>query len=272
MADNRKYLQTLSENIRESFSYVRAHGFIDESEGKVEKLINLVESFTIMSNLEGDSDFIAEARRYEDELVDTIKIGSAMNRMFEYGFENPFDTDDDDKKGPKIGFNSPAPELAQSRRDVEIKRVRLWKKETKDKIVLDDSADGKKMIAGQYYDKGDIIERCPCNFITKGFYTEDVIEDLAFKVGTETYVIPLGYANCYRNSVETGELPNADYIFDPNKGKPYINIFATRKIKKGSEIVLKADESDFENVIKKGQFDYSNQPVYTPTKNFTFGS
>ena len=272
MVDNKKYLQTLSENIRETISYVRAHGYIDDSEAKIEKLINLVESFTIMSNVDGDADLISEAKSYEDSLVEMITVGKAMNKIFEYGFVNPFDTGDEDEIKGKVGYDTPSPEIVNKRKDVEVKRVRLWNRETKDKIVLDRTPGAKKMFAGQYFDKGDIIERCPCTLINKGLYTETALEDLAFMVDNKTCVIPLGYANCYRNSIDSREPYNADYIFDPNRGEPYINIFAVKKIKKGDEIVLKADESDFENVIKKGQFDYSNQPVYTPTKNFTFGS
>ena len=41
----------------------------------------------------------------------------------------------------------------------------------------------------------------------------------------------------------------------------YIKIFATRNIRKGNEIVLIADDSDFGNEIKPGQFEYDRNEV-----------
>lgn len=270
MVSNRTYLQSLSENIRESLSYVQSHILVGCPEDKIKNLINLVESFVITADVEGDSEFIKEGKDYESELFKSIKVDSAMRKIFEYGFENPFDTDNDDKMSveKKIGFDNA--ESSNSRpmdpKDIQIKRIKLWSRETKDKIILDDD----KIFAGQYFDKGDIIERCPCEYINKGLYTEDVIEKIAFKADGDTnvYVIPFGYANSYRNSIESRIAANADYSFGTIRNKPYITIFAISKIRKGDEIVLKADESDFENVIKPGQFKYNDGPEYVPTKNF----
>jgi len=71
------------------------------------------------------------------------------------------------------------------------------------------------------------------------------------------YAIPFGYGTCYRNSKEFGVEGNAAYYFDDSNPKyPLIIITATKKIKKGHEIVLTSTEEDFENEVRPGQFEY----------------
>ena len=47
-----------------------------------------------------------------------------------------------------------------------------------------------------------------------------------------------------------------------------ILIVATKRIRKGHEIVLESTDEDFENEIKPGQFDYNNRfDPYTSVKS-----
>ena len=142
---------------------------------------------------------------------------------------------------------------------MKISNIRLWNNNTDNKIMYK----GGRMIAGQFFGKGDHIETCPIRLIyEKDLYSEN-IRDFAFTIdkGKGIYAIPFGYASFYRNSKSCNVEPNADYEYVDDPNGSYINIFAINNIKKGHEIVLISDESDFANEVKPGQFEYNRDEV-----------
>ena len=119
------------------------------------------------------------------------------------------------------------------------------------------------MIAGQFFGKGDHIETCPVRLIyEKDLYSEN-IREFAFTIDKSKgiYAIPFGYASFYRDSKTCNLEPNADYEYVDDPSGSYIKIYAINNIKKGNEIVLLSDESDFANEVKPGQFEYDRDEV-----------
>jgi hypothetical protein len=176
-------------------------------------------------------------------------------------FYNPFDDDDVQIDMPKMPHKPNSDD-----KEIKISKVKLWDGNTTDKIYFDKG----KMRAGKFYGIGDTIEVCPVRLIQDDDLYSRNIRDIAFMIDSEKhlYAIPFGYASYYRNSKDSGIDGNADYELIPSD-EPTIRIFATSKIRKGNEIILASDETDFENEIKPGQFEYEpNRSEYVAIKNF----
>lgn len=198
-----------------------------------------------------------------------------IRKKINEGFVNPFDdTDTNDIVDTKAvrrpliidDIYDTKPILGK---DVTISKVKLWNNNTKNKVIYDPKE--KRMIAGQYFSSNDIIEECP--YIELGdqdMYSEN-IRAASFTIDQKTrrYALPLGFALCYRNSVEvpSSNGGNIDYIVDENRQT--IILKALKNIKKGNELIISAEDSDFVNEIKPGQFEYKPGPdaVYS-IKNY----
>ena len=243
--------------------------------GKVEKesmvmLTNLLEAFTILANISGDANLINEAKSYEKKL-DIYELG--VSRINE-GFTNPFADNEQSVASYMNGFhNDSYNNIRNGSRpdsdDIKISRINLWDTDTANKIMFKNGV----MVAGKYFGRGDIIERCPIRLLfERDMYSEN-IRKFAFALDRKRgiYAVPFGYASFYRNSKESGLKPNCEYeyVIGNTPEQSYIKIYATEPIKKNEEIILLSDETDFENEIKPGQFKYDNDVNdYTPTKNF----
>ncbi len=182
------------------------------------------------------------------------------------GFTNPFD-DIEDKGIDTISdidvdgnMSDPIYQKYQKNK-LPIKDVKLWNTNTPNKVILK----GDRMYAGQYFDIGDIVEISPIKLMTDKDMYSDNIRDLAFTVdkGRGIYALPLGYAVCYRNSKDSGIEGNIDYEFDEDSRS--IKFYAIKKIKRGSELIINAEDEDFGNEIHPGQFEYRQgpEPIYS---------
>ena len=183
------------------------------------------------------------------------------------GFTNPFDDDitpssvsvssDIDIEGD---MSDPIYQKYQKNK-LPIKDVKLWNTNTPNKVILKND----RMYAGQYFDIGDTVEVSPIKLMTDKDMYSDNIRDLAFTVdkGKGIYALPLGYAVCYRNSKDSGLGGNIDYEFDEESRS--IKLYAIKKIKKGSELIINAEDEDFGNEIRPGQFEYRQgpEPIYS---------
>ena len=230
----------------------------------VSELLNLVEAYSIICNNSNDSEAINEANslfKYTESIVKEYKY---RNRLINEGFENPFD---------EVGDNTINYRYEDKVEDygddniVKIGRIKLWNDKVDNKIMFK----GGKMIAGKFFGKGDTIEECPVRLIyEKDLYSEN-IREFAFEIDKAKgiYAIPFGYASFYRNSKNCNTEPNAQYEYIENGSESIIRIYAIRNIRRGHEIVLEVEESDFQNEIKPGMFDYSKQEIepYYSVKN-----
>ena len=225
------------------------------SKESIVRLLNLTEAYSITANSLSDSGAINEALSLSKKTEEIIKEYNFRKNCVKEGFYNPFDDVDDhsiDTRYEEVVDIDPS-------NDMKISNIRLWNNNTDNKIMYK----GGRMIAGQFFGKGDHIETCPIRLIyEKDLYSEN-IRDFAFTIdkGKGIYAIPFGYASFYRNSKSCNVEPNADYEYVDDPNGSYINIFAINNIKKGNEIVLVADDSDFANEIKPGQFEYNRDEV-----------
>jgi hypothetical protein len=225
------------------------------SKKSVKRLLNLAEAYSITANSSNDSDVINEAASLSKQTEMIINEYNFRKNAVKEGFYNPFDEVDDndiDTRYEEIVDIDPD-------KDMKISKVRLWNNNTDNKIIYK----GGRMIAGQFFGKGDHIETCPVRLIyEKDLYSEN-IREFAFTIDKSKgiYAIPFGYASFYRDSKTCNIEPNADYEYVDDPSGSYINIYAINNIKKGHEIVLISDESDFANEVKPGQFEYDMDEV-----------
>ena len=225
------------------------------SKASITRLLNLAEAYYINANISSDYDTINEAASFSKQTEMIIKEYNFRKNAVKEGFYNPFDDVDDhsiDTRYEEIVDIDPD-------NDMKISKVRLWNNNTDNKIIYK----GGRMIAGQFFGKGDYIETCPVRLIyEKDLYSEN-IREFAFTIDKSKgiYAIPFGYASFYRDSKTCNLEPNADYEYVDDPSGSYIKIYAINNIKKGNEIVLLSDESDFANEVKPGQFEYDRDEV-----------
>ena len=225
--------------------------------------LNLVEAYSIISRANGDRGAINESNSMYQRLESLIKEYSYRISHLNEGFENPFDEVDDHTKVNRYDDKV----VVDPNKDLKINQIKMWNSNTPNKIMYRNG----RIEAGQFFGKGDTIEECPVRIIyEKDMYSEN-IRDFAFTIDKARgiYAIPFGYASFYRNSISSNAEPNAEYEYVPERNGGYIRIYATRNIRKGHEIVLYADKTDFDNEIKPGQFDYSQREIepYYSVKN-----
>lgn len=259
MINIKEYAYNLGEGVAEAFRHAKACGFNKES---VENLSSIVESYLVISKETGDVDLINQAEICSC-LLECVRRGSDLK--LNESFFNPFDGDDD-------GEDVKREEIVDKRsrqEGINIEKVRLWKKNRKDKILLSKG----KVVSGRFYERGDVIETCPVKILGGDELYGRAIRDMVFELDPKRnlYGLPFGFANFYRNSFECGLDGNAEYSFDENsENGPVIDIIATKTIRRGEEIILCSDESDFYNEVKGSQFKYPQGPdAFYSIKKFT---
>ena len=240
-----RYVFNLGEGVADSFCHAKTRGFDNES---IVKLLSLLESFTVFSRELGDRKFINESAICSGVLESVVDDG-ALKTLNE-SFFNPFDDEPVEEEDEKID--------ARVHQDgINIEKIRLWKKNRKDKVFLSKG----KVLSGRFYERGDVIETCPVKIVSGNDLYGKAVRDMVFELDRKRnlYGIPFGFANFYRNS------------FDENsENGPVIDIVATKTIRRGEEIVLCSDESDFYNEVKGGQFKYNQGPdAFYSIKKFT---
>ena len=252
-----RYVFNLGEGVADSFCHAKSRGFDKES---IVKLSSLLESFTAFSRELGDRKFINESVICSGILESVVDDG-ALKTLNE-SFFNPFDNEPIEKEDEKVDSR-----IHQD--GINIEKIRLWKKNRKDKVFLSKG----KVISGRFYERGDVIETCPVKIVSGNDLYGKAVRDMVFELDPKRnlYGIPFGFANFYRNSFDCGVDGNAEYSFDENsENGPVIDIVATKTIRRGEEIVLCPDESDFYNEVKGGQFKYNQGPdAFYSIKKFT---
>jgi hypothetical protein len=244
---------------------------------KMGDLINLVEAFTVLANISDDAELVAESEAYERKLECYTLSHKVIQQSLNEGFTNPF-AKEDKSIASYANANANATEYqndiyrslrGNERKDIKISNIHLWNSDTANKIMFENG----RMKAGQYFGKGDTIEKCPIRIIyDRDLYSENVRKfAFALDKAKGVYGIPFGYATYYRNSRDTRLADNSDYeyVIGNTPENSYLKIYATKPIKKGSEIILHSDETDFENEVKPGQFEYNEgEEPYCSIKNF----
>lgn len=254
--DNFEMLKYYRDGILETLQSIDYDRYYKQniSESAILKLIDLVEAYHTTAGLSNDCDMINEAKSLYSKTEKIVKEYNYRKRVIKEGFTNPFDDVDEQKPIQYDDFIDVEPS-----NNMKISKIKLWNNNTNNKVIYKNG----RMIAGQFFGKGDIIELCPVRLIyEKDLYSEN-IRDFAFTIDRQkgVYAIPFGYASFYRDSKSNGMEPNSDYEYIDDADGSYIKIFAIKNIKRGNEIILYSDESDFANEIKTGQFDYSRNEV-----------
>ena len=257
MIKNKKQIQSLSDYILEQIQDIdydrQSRNLILKN--KVDSVLNAVESYCTLVECCGYNDYKDEAKFFEKKIKSIVSEYKYRKSLCE-GFENPFNDEYDAKS---VYTNDMNYVYHKETRDIPVKKVQLWNRNTNNKIVYKNG----KMYAGQFFGKGDVIEECPIRLIHEEDLYSKTIRDFAFEIDRTKglYAVPFGYASYYRNSKESGLEPNASYTFD--LGTDFIQICADVNISKGDEIILMARDEDFGNEIKPGQFEYKygqNEP------------
>lgn len=170
------------------------------------------------------------------------------NQLNEAGFSNPFANDDDLRTTDILSIE---PDSTKKKVN-SIYSVNLWNPNTKTKIIYRND----RVFANQYFCAGDTVEECPVKLMEEKDLYSETIRACVFPIDLKKgiYALPLGYGVCYRNSVDSGIKGNIDYDFFEDSNT--LVFTALSNIKKGTELIIKADEKDFANVIKPGQFKY----------------
>lgn len=189
-----------------------------------------------------------------------------IRKKINEGFENPFEDTVTDTLSSKDDSIVNDPLFSPAENKVSINNVSLWNKNTTNKTVYRNN----KMYAGQYFCAGDIVEVSPVKILTdKDMYSENIRESsFTIDKGKGIYALPLGYALCYRNSMEVPHLDAGNISYDFDTDNNTITFTAIRDIRKNEELVIDATEDDFANEIQPGQFQYKegSDPIYS-TKN-----
>ena len=190
-----------------------------------------------------------------------VYIRKRKNQINEAGFTNPFD-DVDTKYSlspSEEDLNDPVYNHLK-KNSVSITGVSLWNTNAKNKFKYERG----KMFAAKHFIAGDIIEESPIKLMGEKDLYSEAIRNIVFPIDPEhgVYALPLGYANCYRNSKEAPVPGNITYEYDDKR--EMLVFSAIISIKPGQELVLDVDDSDFANEIHPGQFEYKQgyEPVY----------
>lgn len=191
-----------------------------------------------------------------------------IRKKINEGFENPFEDSVVDTLSSVDNQDIITDPIFSDhkKKGTSIVGVKLWNTNTPNKIIYKND----RVLAGQYFCKGDIIEVAPVKILTdKDMYSENIRES-SFTVdkGRGIYALPLGLALCYRNSMEIPCLDEGNITYDFNLDTNEITFTAIKNIRKGEELVIDATEEDFANEIQPEQFQYKEgpDPIYS-TRN-----
>lgn len=232
------------------------------SRDSLNRILCLTEAYSVLCSTNNiHIDECESFIRITERLVKEFKY---RNRTLNEGFENPFDTDDD------VDINFRYDDKCDGIPDdaITFKRIRLDNPDKNGKVMYKDG----KVVATHFFAPNDTIEICPVRLIAPSDMYSRTVRDFAFEIDPENgvYGIPFGYGSYYRSNLDCNLEPNADYIYDAGAGSNgrSIRIFATRPIRKGNEIVLKADRDMFDNEFNDSDFRYDKEPFYA-IKNVT---
>ena len=177
--------------------------------------------------------------------------------MYE-GFFNPFDDyydEDSEIKRYKVVRDNPD--------DRMISKVKLWNSNVPGKTICMKNG----VYAGKNFNRGDIVEESPVKILPGESLYSKSVRDAAFQFeledGSIVYGIPLGYVSCYRTMYSTSQAGNVEYELDPVDMR--VTIKALKNIRKGQELILTTNDTDFANELNPDKFNYRPgiEPIYT---------
>lgn len=231
-------------------------------------LTNLVEAFSANARFSNKRNLLTESKSYQNVLDKLSKEYLFRKKHINEAFSNPFD-DDVESSNDNVyidDYNYDSSDGSPLKKNIKIYNVGLWNNDVDDKVSYREG----KMISNRRFYRGDIIERSPVELIGHADLYSKKIREFAFVVDREKdiYAIPFGHAMFYRNGKDKHLYPNADYSVNFETQWPYIEIYATKDIKKGDEVVLYADDSDFVNDVDPDEYRY--QDSYETSKDFHF--
>lgn len=178
---------------------------------------------------------------FKNKLDDSIYITEKLNE----GFFNPFEDVKIEKEQKK----------EDNKEDRIIKKIKPFNSKNQ-QSGINYKNDG--IYANTTFYRNDIIEESPIHILNDADLYSPNVRKLTFIIDSSKRIfgIPLGLATFARTNKESKKEGNIDYEFDPDKGNKIV-IYATRKIKKGDELIFVEDnmcESD--NV-----YDISSIPI-----------
>lgn len=117
-----------------------------------------------------------------------------------------------------------------------------------DKVYIDNNCVGGKiyykdgkMFSGVNIEKGGVVEICPVIPIDKTALCSRSVRDIAFEISpNDEWGVPMGYANMYRTTEQTGTSGNIDYEYP--EMSDVMRFVAIDDIKPNDELVLRVEE------------------------------
>ena len=195
---------------------------------------------------------------FKKKVLELMNLNESVNE----GFYNPFDDEDEyldseESQFKKFHVEKKDPDM------IDITKVKMWNTNVPNKVVCKSNG----CFAGKSFTAGDIIEESPVRIIPSDAMYSRSIRDAAFQFelddGSLIYGIPLGYISCYRTRHNSGLDGNVEYDLDPESLR--VTILAKKNIRKGQELVLDTNDSDFANEYNETRFKHNQdvEPIYT---------
>lgn len=231
---------------------------------RIEKEVN---GFLIGFNPTGDEEAAFKRNAMESLDLSLLSLQEAL------GFSNPFDNlsssttttasfnEKHDTPNVVYKYDEYGNAVEPGTRP-EISKIRVHDIRPKVNVVYSNRGGEARVSAGRDFFPGDIIEVCPVKIMEeKDLYSRN-IRDSVFPLDKKERIfgLPLGHAICYRNDMDAKGLEgNVRYEYNENDGT--ITIIATRRIRKGNELLFHAEESDFANELHPYDFRYDDKPI-----------
>ena len=173
---------------------------------------------------------------FTNKMDDSLYINESYKGLNE-SFYNPFDDEVDVVDDRPITKNEVEDRI--------IRKIKVYNSKNQEGGI---KYKMNSVYANTTYYKDDIIEEAPVYMLHDSDLYSSNVRKLTFMIDSSKrlFGIPMGMATVARTAMEANKDSNIDYEFDPEKGNKIV-IYATRKIRKGEELIFAEDnmcESD----------------------------
>lgn len=178
------------------------------------------------------------------KIEDNVLLGESYK--INEGFYNPFDSEDYRKD--EIASNKDKEERI-------IRKIKVYNSKNQEGGI---KYKNNGVYANTTFYKDDIIEEAPVYMLHDSDLYSANVRQLTFMIDSSKRIfgIPMGMATVARCANEANKEGNIDYEFDLDKGNKII-IYATKKIKRGEELVFEEDNMCESNNI----YDICSAPM-----------
>jgi hypothetical protein len=182
---------------------------------------------------------------FREKLEDTLYITESYK--LNEGFYNPFDNDENKSE-----------DIVSNNKDIEerlIRKIKVYNSKNQEGGI---KYKNNGVYANTTFYKDDVIEEAPVYILHDSDLYSANVRQLTFMIDSSKRIfgIPMGMATVARYADEAKKEANIDYEFDPENGNKIV-IYATRKIKRGEELIFAED-----NICESGNtYDICSAPL-----------